>query len=81
MLSIFIPLWLLFFVLPGNIGCGVAASTWTVVSTLLATIGGAVAVERYAGKPLAWPAFRRGGVAEYAVEFDDAIEGVWDENS
>lgn len=79
-LTIFIPLWIMFFVLPGNSGCGVAASTWTVIWTLLLVIAGAVAVERLAGKPLAWPTLRRGGAVEYAVEFDDTITGVWDDN-
>lgn len=80
-LSIFIPLWVLFFVLPGYVGCGQASTIWTVTWTLLLTIGGAVAIERYAGKPLAWPTRRRNEEAEYAVEFEDEIGGVWDENS
>lgn len=80
-LAIFLPLWILFFVLPGNVGCGQTASIWTVTWTLLLTIGGAVAVERYAGKPLSWPTLRRGsGEAEYAVEFEDEIGGVWSDD-
>ena len=79
-LSIFIPLWILFFVLSGNSGCGVAASTWEVVWTLLITVAGAVAVDRLAGKPLAWPTLRRGEATEYAVEFDDSVTGVWSDD-